>query len=194
MTGSTPPERSRTTERRAASRATRVDSVSVLTCRPAFLLSAVLILGLGIGINTAVFTLVRAVLLNPLPFPDADELVMIWKATLPTADGRDGVAPRDYFELEERVSSASDVAAYFSSNLDVAGVLASERTAKRMSRTAESSQRHTSMSIVSSTFSVTGGRPVPGRRHAEGGRAGRHSRFGDATPWMCSLGPSSASC
>ena len=73
----------------------------------------------SIGINTAVFTLVRGVVLNPLPFPDADELVMIWKGTTLTAGRRDGVAPRDYFDLQKRISSASDVAAFFSSRLDV---------------------------------------------------------------------------
>ena len=49
---------------------------------PAFTLAAVLTLGLGIGVNTAVFTMVRAVVLNPLPFPAAGRLVMLWKTNL----------------------------------------------------------------------------------------------------------------
>ena len=47
--------------------------------RPAFFVSAMLILALAIGINTAAFSLVKTVVLNPLPFPNADELVMVWK-------------------------------------------------------------------------------------------------------------------
>jgi hypothetical protein len=46
--------------------------------RPAFFLSAILILAIGIGMNTVVFSIIKAVLLNPLPYPKPDELVMIW--------------------------------------------------------------------------------------------------------------------
>ena len=43
----------------------------------AFFVIAVLILGIGIGANTAIFSLVNALLLRPLPFPDSDRLVWI---------------------------------------------------------------------------------------------------------------------
>src|ERR1051326_5124210 len=45
---------------------------------PSFALMAIVTLALGIGANTAIFSFVHGVLLRPLPFPAADQLMMVW--------------------------------------------------------------------------------------------------------------------
>src|SRR5688500_12624317 len=60
----------------------------MLRRRPAFTVAAVLTLALGIGANTATFAALNSVLLEPLPYPDADDLVAVWNR----APGAPGLA------------------------------------------------------------------------------------------------------
>ena len=52
--------------------------IRTLIKSPGFAVAGIVILGLGIGVNTAIFTVVNAVVLKPLPFADADRIVRLW--------------------------------------------------------------------------------------------------------------------
>ena len=79
--------------------------------QPAFTLVAVLSLALGIGANTAIFSLVNAVLFKPLPFREAERLVMLWEnQTLIGASG-DNVTPANYVDWKTQNQVLEDVAA-----------------------------------------------------------------------------------
>jgi putative ABC transport system permease protein len=64
-----------------------------LTRRPAYLAAIVLTLGCGTGIMTAVFSLVDTVLLKPLPYPDADQLVTVYESSPVARDRTSLIAP-----------------------------------------------------------------------------------------------------
>ena len=54
-------------------------AVRVLLKNPAFTVTALLTLALGIGVNTAIFSAVDSVLLRPLPMKDPDRVVSVWE-------------------------------------------------------------------------------------------------------------------
>jgi putative ABC transport system permease protein len=71
---------------------------------------AVLTLALGIGANTAIFSVVSAVLLNPLPYKDPDRLVSIWE-NVPT-HGRWRAAPANFLDWKKQNTAFEDVVAF----------------------------------------------------------------------------------
>jgi putative ABC transport system permease protein len=85
--------------------------VRSLARTPAFTTIAVLTLALGIGANTAIFSVVENVLLRPLPYPQPENLVEIWN-TYPPQVPRAGLPPGDYADWHEHVASFSEMGAY----------------------------------------------------------------------------------
>ena len=68
----------------------------LLARKPGFTAVAVLTLGLGIGANTAIFSVVYGTLLEPMPYRDPEQLVMVWSK--PQPDGRNSVAAGDFLD------------------------------------------------------------------------------------------------
>lgn len=78
---------------------------------PGFTSVAVLTLALGVGANTAVFSLINAVLLRPLPYAQPQRLVLVWESA-PFFGVRDSpVAPGNYFDWSARARSFEDMGA-----------------------------------------------------------------------------------
>ncbi len=78
---------------------------------PGFAVTAVLSLALGIGANTAIFTVVNAVLLKPLPFPAPERIVQIWESKPSKGYFRNLVNPFNFLDWCERTHSFEDMAA-----------------------------------------------------------------------------------
>jgi putative ABC transport system permease protein len=97
---------------------------------PGFCAVAILALALGIGPNTAIFTMVNAVLLKPLPVPEPDRVVMIWGTLLRSGFGQVPVSAADYLEWKRQARSFDQMAAAFAIpefGLNVSGVGDPER-------------------------------------------------------------------
>jgi putative ABC transport system permease protein len=80
---------------------------------PGFCAVAILALALGIGPNTAIFTMVNAVLLKPLPVPEPDRVVMIWGTLLKSGFGQLPVSAADYLEWKQQARSFDQMSAAF---------------------------------------------------------------------------------
>ncbi|MEM7480038.1 MAG: ABC transporter permease [Acidobacteriota bacterium] len=68
---------------------------------PVFSLVVILTMALAVGANTAIFSVVNAVLLRPLPYPEADRLITVWQASPAQGAGLQPVAPADYYDYRE---------------------------------------------------------------------------------------------
>lgn len=96
----------------------------MLLRNPGFSTTAVILLALGIGANTAIFSVVNAVLLRPLPYQDASRIMQIWH--VPPAKSFPGmtlftVSPANYLDWQSQNHSFEEMAAYGGASFNVGG-------------------------------------------------------------------------
>lgn len=114
---------------------------------------AVLALGLGIGANTAIFSVANAVLLKPPPFKDPNRLVQLWEteSAVPLAP----VSPGDYLEWQANTSTLADMSLYsFVQNSNLSTKISAEPAA--------------AVTVQANFFKTLGVEPLLGRTFLEG--------------------------
>jgi putative ABC transport system permease protein len=100
----------------------------MLAKKPGFSVIVVLTLALGVGANTAIFSVVNAVLLRPLPFADADELVAVGQNDSRDRSRLSQFSFRNFADFRDQSQSFERLAAYYNTNLTLTG----EREAVRL--------------------------------------------------------------
>lgn len=93
----------------------------MLAKRPAFTLIAALALALGIGANSAIFTVVNAVLLRPLPYAQADRLVWIWGTNPANNIAEETASAPDYADWKKFSQSFEDMGAFARTSVILTG-------------------------------------------------------------------------
>ncbi len=94
----------------------------MLAKSPGFTLVAVIALGLGIGANTAIFSVVNAVLIRSLPFRNPDRLVMVWENNRPRGRDQNVISPANYQDWRDQNTVFDSMAAMFDSRTNLTGV------------------------------------------------------------------------
>src|SRR6266705_737109 len=77
---------------------------------PGFTLLAIVTLGLGIGANTAMFSVINSIVLKPLPYPDSAQLDRIDRVTAQNPQGR--ISPADFLDLRREMQAYGEIGAY----------------------------------------------------------------------------------
>ena len=115
---------------------------------PGFTLIAIITLGLGIGANTSMFSVLNGYMLRPAPYTDANRLDRIYRAT--QRDSRGGFSPADYLDLRSEMSGYGEIAAYTTSDMSLA-------------EPGKPAEMADGLRVSANLFSTLGTRPTLGR-------------------------------
>jgi predicted permease len=119
---------------------------------PGFTVAAVATLGLGIGANTAIFSLIKTVMLQPLPYRDPGELAMVWNAA--HHSGMTWLSIQEIVAYRDEARSLAQLAAYTETNANLTG--------------GEEPERVRAAAVTANLFETLGVAPVHGRAFLAG--------------------------
>lgn len=120
----------------------------MLLKNPSFTLIAVLTLALGIGANTAIFSVLNFVLLQPLEYSNPDQLVMVWERNLRRNFSETPTSFANFVDFRNGVQSV-ELAAFTDANFNVTG--------------GDQPQRVAGLRVTANLFSILGMNPISGR-------------------------------
>jgi predicted permease len=92
----------------------------MLRAKPGFTIAAVLTLALGIGANSAIFSVINGMLLRPLPYPDSERLVYVYNTYPKMNLEMAGTSIPDYLDRRERAAALEDLAMYHGQSFNLA--------------------------------------------------------------------------
>ena len=120
-------------------------AVRTLLANPGFTATAILCLSLGIGLNSAIFSVVDGVLLQPFPYPDPDRIVVLNSTNQRAGVNRGGLSWLDVRDIREQTTTLSAIAAFTGRSLTVSDgdvrARALQRRASSRHRSSASSAR-----------------------------------------------------
>ena len=96
-------------------------SIRSLRQNPVLTITCFLVLALGIGANTAIFSAVKAILLDPLPYRDPGQLVALYEAGVVQGDVHDAPAPANFYDWQRESTGFQEIAAYGGTNGNLSG-------------------------------------------------------------------------
>ena len=102
-------------------------AIRVLAKNPAFTIIAVMALALGIGANSAIFSVVNAVLLRPLPFKHPEQLLMLWENAAHQGFPKNTPSPANFLDWQKQAQSFTGMAAMAERSFNLTGVGEPER-------------------------------------------------------------------
>src|SRR5438128_624281 len=94
-------------------------SIRMLLKKPGYTSIAVITLALGIGGNTAIFSVINAVLLRALPYKSPDRLVVLWATA--GGDERNLMSPKEIQEFQKQAHSLEDLSGAISQSVNLTG-------------------------------------------------------------------------
>src|SRR5262249_11735726 len=96
-------------------------AIRVMTERPGFTAIAVITLALGIGANSAIFTVINAVVLRPLPFQDPDKIVILSENNFAKGWSQFAVAPANFLDWRDQNKAWAEISAFRGKSFNLIG-------------------------------------------------------------------------